>query len=147
MEQEEEEATMVTKRNSFKGVRRKGRRDAFDEGQPWQRGNQPLAEIQEKVEESRRLRNSGVSRVLEDSQRAQFDDEHVKKLAIAHHKVNERCHRKVARMHSQFVRKQAQLSARLTRRVQRLQMDFEETQVTKVTSILPSVIATIKAAK
>jgi hypothetical protein len=152
MEIEEDEALQKdvnfdVPKKAFLGVRRKGRRDAFDEGQPWQRGNQPLAEIQEKVEESRRLRNSGVSHVLEDSQKAQFDDEHVKKLAIAHHKVNERCQRKVARMHSQFVRKQAQLSARLTRRVQRLQMDFEETQDTKVTSILPSVIATSKAAK
>merc|ERR1711971_444655 len=49
------------------------------------------------------------------------------------------------RMHSQFVCKQGQLSSRLTRRVQRLQMDFEETQDTKTTSILPSVVISAAA--
>lgn len=140
IEQEEEEAMMATRKKAFMGVMRKGRRGAFDEGQPWQRGNQPLAEIEEKMEE-RRLKNSCVSRVLEDSLQAGFDEAHVKKLGIAHQKVNDRAHRKVVRMHTQFVRKQGQLSARLTRRVQRLQMDFEETQDTKINSILPSVVA------
>lgn len=137
---EAEEDALIPNKKPYLGVRRKGRRGAFDEGQPWQRGNAPLAEIEEQREQQR-LRNSRVRCQLETSQQARYDDEHTTKLNDVSQKVNEQCQRKVLRMHAQFVRKQGQLSARLTRRVQRLQMDYQETQDTKVGSILPSVVA------
>jgi len=138
-EQEDEEDAFRTNKEPFVGVLRKGRRGAFDEGQPGSRAHAPLAEIEEEKQKTR-FTSSRVSRCLEDSRSADHSDESCRKLAAASRKVNEHCQRKVTRMHTQFLRKQGQLSTRLQRRVQRLQMDFQETQDTKVGSILPSVV-------
>lgn len=145
--EQEEEPSKVDDGQLFGGVMRKGRRGALDDGRPWDRLNIPLArpnveKEENKIGDTQRLHNnSHLSRTYEASQKAQFDSASMNKLTTAMAKVNDQCQRKVVRMHSQFVRKQGQLSARLTRRVQRLQMDFQETQDNKVGSILPSVVA------
>jgi len=123
------------------GVIKKGRRNAFDEGQPWMRNGAPLAELKERRAESehRRSKLLGVLQEAQDSEDAERAQQ-LNHLADASKRVHEKCARKVQRMHAQFVRKQGQLSGRLKRRVKRLQMDFEEIHDMKTSTILPSVV-------
>jgi hypothetical protein len=131
----------------FVGVIGKGRRNGFDEGQPWTRaGWTPLAELQERKAQSQKMA-SPLQQCLETVRvaTAKGVDEDVElrtlnRIAAVATQVQEKCDRKVSRMQVNFLKKQGQLSSRLQRRVKRLQMDFEEIHDMKVVSILPSVV-------
>mmetsp|Transcript_32070 Transcript_32070/g.70145 ORF Transcript_32070/g.70145 Transcript_32070/m.70145 type:complete len:854 (-) Transcript_32070:48-2609(-) len=125
------------------GVRQKGRRGAFDEGQPGNRAVAALAGPGEQRANSKK-RASKLLRLLEAAKAAEnpLDEriEHMKELLAASQRVTQTCQRKVTRMHAQFLRKKGLLNLRLQRRVERLRIDFEEIHDLKVGSILPSVV-------
>jgi hypothetical protein len=130
-------------RSAYIGVHQKGRRCAFDEGLPWNRlvPNSPLAVREDQtIIEARAA--SEMTRILEAVEASDEDQklEALKELHGASQRVREKCDRKVKRMGADFLRKQGQLSVRLTRRMKRLQTDYQEVHEMKVGTILPSVV-------
>eukprot|EP00928_Gymnodinium_smaydae_P099487 TRINITY_DN9509_c0_g4_i1.p1 TRINITY_DN9509_c0_g4~~TRINITY_DN9509_c0_g4_i1.p1 ORF type:complete len:798 (-),score=200.16 TRINITY_DN9509_c0_g4_i1:35-2368(-) len=126
------------------GAKQRGRRDAFDEGQPWNR-MPPVALAVREGEASAQQRqvSSAMHRALEAAREAGTDEDlrvqRLGRLIRATQRVHERCEKKVLRMKNEFTRKKGQMSARLTRRMRRLQLDFGEIQGSKTATILPSV--------
>jgi len=130
-------------KNNATGVQEKGRRNAFDEGQPWHRaGGAPLAEPQQSRAKQQKRSRRLIRRLEEsrDAATAEEREEILLRASAASMRVNERCQRKVQRIHDQFLRQQGQLSTRLQGRVKRLQMDFQEIHDLKVNSILPDTV-------
>lgn len=68
-------------------------------------------------------------------------DESYLGLMGAAKRMSEACEKKLNRIHARFLQKQGQLSNRLCRRVQRMQLDAEETRDVKLATLLPSIVA------
>mmetsp|Transcript_5197 Transcript_5197/g.12512 ORF Transcript_5197/g.12512 Transcript_5197/m.12512 type:complete len:688 (-) Transcript_5197:66-2129(-) len=125
-----------------KGVLRKGRRPAFDEGQPQTVGRSnttaTLCELDAnkgRPKESLLMRKFRIAQG-DDHSRTALDD-----MTTTSFKVSERCQRKLDRVRKHFLRKQGTLSARLVWRVHRIQEDADQLREVKVSSILPSTVA------
>jgi len=133
---------VVTTPPMRKGVLKKGRRPAFDEGQPQTVGrSNTTATLCELDASQGRPRESLLMRKFRIAQEDDHSRDALDALSTASFKVSQRCQRKLDRVRKLFLRKQGTLSARLLWRVHRIQEDADQLREVKVSSILPSTVA------
>lgn len=129
----------------------RGRRGAFDEGRASAKAaGAALTELQHR-EHKTQVQSARLRKAAEASQalaaspadKIHIDDENklLKKVVASVQATTRRCEARIRRIRESFMRRQGHLSARLQRRVKRIQLDHLEIHDQKERSILPSVVA------